>query len=226
VTVARRRRRLGFGLIAFGLAGLVLVLAAALLVLATLGAVGDAATGFERQRAELLAMVDPAASALSDAADSASRAGASLTEASEASRRAADLTGRMATSFEGIAGLGSFDIFGTKPFAGVSSGFTNLATQSRALSTDLTSTADALTTNVADSQSVASDLRSLSDRLRQLETTVQGSGGIGGSTTLPIALAQLVLLALLAWISVPAIASIWLGRRLVRNQPIKLGIEG
>src|SRR6185437_14984706 len=95
VIVARRRRRLGFGLIAFGLTGLVLVVAAALLVLATLGAVGDAATGFERQRAQLLEMVDPAASALSDAADGAAHAGASLTRASDASRRAADLTGRM-----------------------------------------------------------------------------------------------------------------------------------
>jgi len=226
VTVARRRRRLGFGLIAFGLTGLLLVVAAALLVLATLGAVGDAATGFERQRAELLAMVDPAASALSNAADSAAHAGASLTQASDASRRAADLTGRMATSFEGLAGLGSFDIFGSRPFAGVSSGFSDLAAQARTLSTDLTSTADTLTMNVADSASVASDLRSLSDRLRQLETTVQGSDGVGASTTLPIALAQFVLLALLAWFSVPAIASIWLGRRLVRNQPIKLGLEG
>jgi len=226
VTVARRRRRLGFGLIAFGLTGLLLVVAAALLVLATLGAVGDAATGFERQRAELLAMVDPAASALSGAADSAAHAGASLTQASDASRRAADLTGRMATSFEGLAGLGSFEILGSRPFANVSSGFTDLATQARSLSTDLTSTAESLTTNVADSQSVAGDLRSLADRLRRLETTVQTSGGIGGSTTLPIALAQFVLLALLAWFSVPAIASLWLGRRLVRNQPINLPLRG
>src|SRR6185295_5611312 len=157
VTVARRRRRLGFGLIAFGLTGLVLVVAAALLVLATLGAVGDAATGFERQRAQLVEMVDPAASALSDAADGAAHAGASLTRASDASRRAADLTGRMATSFEGLAGLGSFDILGSRPFAGVSSGFSDLAAQARTLSTDLTSTADTLTMNVADSASVASD---------------------------------------------------------------------
>jgi hypothetical protein len=226
VSVARRRRRLGFGFIAFGASGLVLVVIAALLTLATLGAVGDAATDFERQRAELLSMVDPAAAALSDAADSASHAGASLTEASDASRRAADLMGRMATSFEGLAGLGSLDIFGAKPFAGVSSQFTDVAAQSRALSGDLTSTADALTTNVADSQSVASDLRSLADRLRQLETTVQGSGDAGAATGLPIALAQVVLLALLAWFAVPALACIWLGRRLLQKQSIGAALEG
>jgi hypothetical protein len=224
VTIARRRRRLGFGLVAFGGSGLVLAVIAALLVLATLGAVGDAATAFERQRTELLSMVDPAASALSDAADSASRAGASLTEASDASRRAADLSGRLATSFDSLAGLGSLEILGSRPFAGFSSQFTDVAAQSRALAGDLTSTADALTTNVADSQSVASDLRSLADRLRQLETTVQGSGGQGQSAGLPVALAQVVVIGLLAWFAAVALASIWLGLQLVRNRPLRLGL--
>jgi len=225
VTVARRRRRLGLGLIAFGATGLVLVVVAAALVLATLGTVGDAATAFERQRAELVAMVEPAATALSDAADSASRAGTSLTEASDASRRAADLTGRLATSFDSLAGLGAVDILGTRPFAGVTSQFGDVAAQSRALASDLTSTADALTTNVADSESVATDLRSLADRLRQLETTVQGSGSPGGSAGLPVALAQVVVIGLLAWFGAIAVASMWVGLRLFRNRPIRLGLE-
>jgi len=225
VTVARRRRRLGYGLVAFGASGLVLALIAAVLVLATFGAVGDAASGFERQRTELLSMVEPAASALTDAADSASHAGASLTEASDASRRAADLTGRLATSFDGLAGLGSVDILGSRPFAGFSSQFTDVAAQSRTLATDLNSTADALTTNVTDSEAVASDLRSLADRLRQLETTVQGSGSPGGSAGLPVALAQVVVIGLLAWFGAIAVASMWVGLRLFRNRPIRLGLE-
>jgi len=224
VTTARRRRRLGFWLVAYGVAGLVLVMAAAVLLLGSLGAVGNAATGFERQRAELVSMLEPAAAALSDAADSATRAGTSLTAASDASRRAADLTSRLATSFDALAGLGSVDILGTHPFGGVSSQFTDVAGQSRALSTDLTSTAAALSTNVADSQSVATNLRSLADRLRQLQTTV-GSGGGPGSTALPIAAAEVVLLGLLAWLSIPAIVSIWLGRRLVRNERIPFVLE-
>jgi len=220
VTVARRRRRLGFGLVAFGASGLALAVIAAVLVLATLGAVGDAASGFERQRTELLSMVKPAASALTDAADSASHAGASLTEASDASRRAADLTSRMATSFESMAGLGSVEIFGSRPFAGFSSQFTDVAAQSRSLSSDLSSTADALTTNVTDSESVANDLRSLADRLRQLETTLQPSSGGGTSAGLPILAAQIVLLGILAWFAVLAVGCIWVGLRVARNQSI------
>jgi len=215
---ARRRRRLGWGLVSFGVAGVVLVVAAAALVIGSLAAVDNAATGFDRQRAELVSMLQPAASTLSDAADSASHAGASLTAASDASRRAADLTSRLATSFDSMAGLGSFEILGARPFAGVSSQFADTATQSRTLSSDLGSTADALATNVADSEAVAADLRSLADRLTQLETSVGGTGGGGSSTSLPIGLARLVLLGLLAWFSIPALASIWLGRRVLRSR--------
>ena len=43
-------------MLAFGLSGLVLLLAAAALVFGSLAAVDDAATGFERQRAELFAL--------------------------------------------------------------------------------------------------------------------------------------------------------------------------
>jgi hypothetical protein len=205
--------------LAFGIAGLILVIGAAALVLGSLAAVNQAATGFEQQRQELAAMIEPASAALSDAADAAEHAGGSLTAASDASRRAADLTNRLAASFESMAGLGSFEIFGTKPFAGVTSQFTDTATQSRALSTDLTATADALGTNVADSQAVAADLRTLADRLDQIEASLRGAGGDGdaaASSGMPIALATALLLGLLAWLSVPAIAAIWLGRMLLR----------
>jgi ABC-type transporter Mla subunit MlaD len=212
----RRRRRLGWGLVSFGVAGLVLVAAAAALVVGSLAAVDDAATGFEHQRAELVSMLEPAASAMSDAADSAAHAGSSLTAASDASRRAADLTNRLAASFDAMAGLGSFEILGSRPFAGITSQFNDTATQSRALSTDLGTTADALATNVADSQAVSADLRSLADRLTQLQASIGGAGGAGSTSSLPIALARLVLLGLLAWFSIPAIVSTWLGSRLIR----------
>jgi hypothetical protein len=217
---ARQRRRLGFGLIAFGISGLVLVIAAAALVFGSLAAVDQAASGFERQRTELLAMIGPAAATLSDAANSASHAGASLTEAGDASRRAADLTNRLAASFDAMAGLGSFEILGSRPFSDVGSQFRDAGAQSRALSGELASTAGALTTNVTDSQAVSADMRSLANRLTQLETSLAGTVGAGTSASLPIGVARLVLLGLLVWFSIPAIASIWLGRRLTRARSV------
>jgi hypothetical protein len=210
---------------AFGATGLVLVLALTVLLLGSIAAIGDAASGFERQRTELVSMLEPAATSLSDAADSAAHAGSSLTAASDASRRGADLTNRLATSFDSMAGLGSVDIFGTRPFAGVSSQFSDVAVQSRALSADLTSTADALATNVADSQAVAGDLRSLADRLGHLKDELQ-AGGVTTSSGTPILAAELLVLALLAWLAVPALASLWLGWRLRRRAPGGAGPRG
>jgi hypothetical protein len=217
---------LGLGLMTFGVTGLLLLLVTAMLLLGSLRSIGDAASGFERQRTEILAMLDPAASALSDAADSAAHAGSSLTAASDASRRGADLTSRLATSFESMAGLGAVDIFGTRPFAGVTAGFSDVAAQSRALSVDLASTADALATNVTDSQAVSTDLHSLADRLAQLEAELRASGGVTTSSGPPILAVELLFLALLLWLAVPAVASLWLGWRLTRGPLPNLDARG
>ena len=214
-----RRRRIGVGLLAFGLSGLVLLLAAAALVFGSLAAVDDAATGFERQRAELLAMLGPASSAMDRAATSASNAGASLTSSAEAAEQAAMLTTRLASSFEGLASLSSFEILGSRPFAGLAGEFSLVGADARALSADLTSTAEALRTNVADTAAVAADLRTLATQLDALEARLAASdGGSLGSATAALNAARIVLVGLLAWLAVPAVLSTWLGWRLTRRR--------
>jgi hypothetical protein len=214
-----RRRRVGWGLIAFGLAGLVLVGAAGALVLGSLTAVDAAVTGFENQRKELVAMLGPASDALSGAAQSASNASASLTETSQAARNAAELTTRLAVSFESLASLGSFTILGARPFAEVANQFAAVGVEARELSGDLNTTADSMTTNIADSQAVAADLLALSEQLDRLEASLAESGTPGGpDASLPLNIARLVLLGMLAWLAVPALASIWIGGRLTRSR--------
>lgn len=217
LTRRSRRRRLGVGLLAFGVSGLVLLLAAAALVFGSLAAVDDAATGFERQRAELLAMLGPASSALDSAATSVSNAGASLTSSAAAADQASGLTTRLATSFEGLTALSSFEILGARPFAGIAGEFSGVAADARALSTDLVSTAAALRTNVADTTAVAGDLRSLATKLDALEASLAspGSGSLG-SAAAALTAARFVLVGLLVWLAVPAVLSTWLGWRLTR----------
>ena len=111
------------GLVAFGVAGLVLIGAAGALVLASLGAVDDAATSFEEQRAEIVAMLAPASAALESAAATAANAGSGLNETRDAAAQASELMTRLATSFESLAALGSFDILGARPFAALSGQF-------------------------------------------------------------------------------------------------------
>lgn len=210
------RRRLGVGLLAFGGTGIALVLAAVVLVLGSLSAVDAAAAGFERQRAEAVALLGPAQDALEHAGSSASNAAGSLIQASTAADQASQLTTRLADSFEDLAALGSFELFGARPFASMSAQFTAVASDARALSIDLSATAGSLRANVADSEAVAADLRALALQLDRLETSL-GGASTGDATNLPIATARIVLLGLLAWMAVPALASCWLGWRLARR---------
>lgn len=220
------RRRLGVGLFAFGATGIALVLAALVLVLGSLSAIDDAATGFERQRAEAVAMLGPASAALTDAATSASNASGSLTQAGSAADRAASLTTRLAESFDGLAVLGTFEIFGVRPFAGLDQQFSAVAADARGVSTDLSATASSLRANVVDAQSVATDLRALAAHLDRLEASLGGpgagtAGGSGASTAsdlhLPILAAEIVVLGLLGWMAIPAVAACWLGWRFARR---------
>jgi hypothetical protein len=215
------RRRLGTALLGFGAIGLALLLTLAVLVALSLDGLGRAATDLARQRDEAIAMLEPAAAALDEAATSAANAGSSLTTAGAAARRAAELTNRLAGAFDGLALLGSFDVFGTRPFGGLTEQFTGVATEARALSADLTTTASALDANVTDSATVAADLRAIADQLERLQGSAGGNEGTSASDPAAagnlLRLALAVILALLAWLVVPAIAAIEIGRRWRRS---------
>lgn len=211
------RRRLGSALVGFGAVGLALLVTLAILVGLSLDGLGRAAADLARQREEAIAMLQPAASALDEAATSAANAGASLTTASTAARRASDLTTRLASSFDGLALLGSFEVLGARPFGSLAGEFASVATEARGLSADLATTAAALDANVGDSARVATALRALADQLERLRVSVAGSDGAPASdpetaeALLRMALA--IILVLLAWLAVPAIAAIEIGRR-------------
>jgi hypothetical protein len=214
------RRRLGLGLIAFGIAGLVLIGSAGALVFASLSAVGDAATGLEAQRTQLVGMLGPASAALERAAASASNAGTSLSETRDSAAQAATLMTRLSASFDSLASLGSFDILGARPFASLSGQFTQVATESRTLSTDLSTAAAAMDSNITDSEGVAGDLRTLADQLSELDTSLgaspDGPAPNAAGASLPIDLAKVVLVGLLLWLAVPAIAALSIGWRWYR----------
>ena len=191
---------------------------AAVLVFSSLSAVNDAATGFERQRTEIVAMLGPASDALDRAATSATNAGTSLAATNAAATRAASLTSNLADSFDRLAAATTFEILGTRPFGELESQFTAVATDSRSVSADLAATSAALATNITDSAAVAADMRALADQLDTLEASLGAEPGSAASSasSLPIGVAGVVLAGLLIWLAVPALASIWLGWRLTR----------
>ncbi|HUG28942.1 MAG TPA: hypothetical protein VMQ65_00300 [Candidatus Limnocylindria bacterium] len=219
---ARARRRLGSGLVAFGLIGLILLAAAAALVLDSLSAIDDAASSFDRQQTELVAMLRPASAALATAAASAANAGTSLTTTSAAADRAGILATNLADSFDGLAALGSFELFGARPFAGLSQDFGAAGADARALATDLRTAAASLRTNAADAVAVAANLRFLATQLETLVGNLDSGtepGSVGGpmsNATAQLGLARLVLIGLIAWLAVPALASTVVGWRMVK----------
>ncbi len=230
----RARRRLGAALLSFGLAGVVLLVSAAVLVLGSLNAIDQAATGFERQRTELLAMLRPASAALRNAAASASNAGASLATTSGAADRAGLLATNLADSFDGLANLGAFEVFGARPFAGLSAEFAAVGSDARILAGDLGTVAQSMRANATDAASVAADLSSLAAQLEALASSLgTPAGPEPGASPIPgtgspsptasigfqLGLARAVVFGLLAWLTVPAVASTVVGWRLFRTRP-------
>jgi hypothetical protein len=218
------RRRLGTALIAFGAVGIVLLLAVAILVGLSLDGLGRAATDLAAPRDEAIAMLEPAAAGSSMAIASSRWAARSV-----AARRAADLMNRLAGAFDGLATLGSFDLFGARPFEAVTGQFGSIATEARALAADLGTTSVALDANVADSTAVATDLRALADQLDRLRDSVQDDGAPATDPTTAgtlLRVALIVILALLAWLAVPAIAAIEIGRRWRRGRETRVDSRG
>jgi hypothetical protein len=210
-------RRIGAGLIAFGVVGLALIALVVALVLGPLGSLGDAAGGFDRQRAQLLELLEPATQTLDHAGTSAANAGVSLGQAAVAARDAAGLTLQLADAADKLAQLGSVDVLGTRPFSDAAGSFAELATRSRTLSTNLMTTADSVTSNVSDTAGAASDLHTLARQLDGLRSSLGPTGGTSLSASTAFDLMRIVLVGLLAWLAVPAIVAIALGVRLVRG---------
>jgi hypothetical protein len=211
------RQRLSQLLLAFGGIGLVLILATAALVAILLGQLDAAASSLSKGQAQLTAMLEPASSSLHDAATAAGHAGASLSASEAAARDGATLTVQMAVAMDQMHALASVDILGARPFGAAAASFSELATRSRSLSASLTTTADSLAADTTDSAAVSADLDRLASQLDALRA--------GTETAAPtdldagIGLLRIVLLGLLGWLAVPAIASLWLGRRLrTQNQ--------
>jgi hypothetical protein len=216
--VTRDRRRFGGALLGFGLAGLIVLAGTAAVIVGTLGPIEAAANDVDRQRVELVELLDSASDALRQAADGAGNAGASLTQSATAARDGAALAARMAEAFDGLTVISDLDVFGTRPFAELGASFAEVATRARSLTDNLASTADALETNEADARRSAGDLRDLADRLGELQATLatdpaepETAAAFGA-----IALVRIVLLGLIAWLLVPAIVATALGWRWLR----------
>jgi hypothetical protein len=222
----RRRRRLGLSLAAFGLLGLLLTAAAASLVIGSLGALAGVAASLDRQRADLVDLIDPAAAALNRSADSAANASVSLTSSAAAAEDAAALMTQLADSMDAMSRAASFQVFGTQPFGAAAASLAQVAASSRTLSGDLHTTAASIASNVTDSAGVAADLRDLARQLTAIGASAKASGSASTLSATALDFGRVVLLGLLAWLAIPALIALWLGVQLSRGRWPRAWLEG
>ena len=201
----------------FGLAGLLLTVAAATLVLGSLGALAGVAASLDRQRADLVDLIEPAAAALNRSADSAANASVSLTASAAAAEDAAALTSQLADSMDAMSQAASFQVFGTQPFGAAAASLGQVAASSRKLSGDLHTTATTISANVTDSAGVAADLRDLAGQLEAIGRSANAAGSASTLSATALDFGRVVLLGLLAWLAIPGLVALWLGIRLWRG---------
>jgi prefoldin subunit 5 len=215
--VQRRRRAIGAGLTAYGLAGIV---AGFVIVGATL-AVGSglepAVASVERQRDALVASLERSSSALDqsaaiagDAAAGAQQAAAIASQSADVSRQLAETLSRLSSTF------GDFGILGTRPFEPLAEDAAQVAAQLRGIATNLDALGISLSRIAREIPPLAVELEAVAAELTTLATEL-------ATFAVPDAAAEAFrwlvvgVVMLVAWLLVPALASLAAGIALLRR---------
>jgi hypothetical protein len=201
-----RQRQFAWGLVAYGLVGVLLAAASAFLVIRAMPVLAS----IDRQRTEIVRALDVTAATIDDIEQGAARAGASLRSAAESARGAASLSGDLSGTMTSLRDTsGSMSILGSRPFAELADDFDRVAGRASALASNMTSLAGSLDSNTLDFATVSADATALRLQVTQLRDVLRGDG----PAALDGSLDRLLLLALafLLWLAAPAIASLALG---------------
>ncbi len=213
----RRRRRVGAGLTAYGLTGLV----AGVLVVAATIAVGlgmePALASVDRQRDAVVASLEASAASLEktaalvdDAAGAVQNTSDIASEAANVSRRIADTLARLATTF------GTFGVLGNQPFAPLASDATQLAEQLRGIATDLDALGIRLGTISRSLPPLAADIAATSTQLANVGTELAALE-VPAAAAAAFGWLLLGVVVLVAWLLVPAVVALVVGIALLRR---------
>ncbi len=211
---ARRRRRLGRLMIAYGLVGLLIIVAVASGLGYASIRLGDVASRLDTQRDTMVRVLDSVDRAIRSAGDSTERLDTTLTASKTAISEGAALSRLLSEASRSIVGLGSVQILGQQPFTGLAASFGVVADQAQALASSLDRTSSALEANASDVSALGQRLDDVSAELRGIRRTL---AAVDLDGAMAVQLALLVLICLLVWLALPALLAIWIGRRLTRT---------
>lgn len=190
----RTSRMIAFALIAYGIAGLVLLSILGMAILPMTNTIDTIAHSS--------ADVSDALASTRDAFDGF---GASLTEAQRSAERAATAARSSSRAATDLANGMSLSIFGAQPLLSLATGFRQQGTDLAALADELDQLAASLASNGDDVRELRGEVATLHARATALGTTTSGP-----SWLVP------ALLLLLAWMALPALGALLGGLVLLR----------
>ncbi len=195
-------RAAGVGLVAYGVLGIVLIVVSLV--------VGSAGLGrAEQLTGSLSSTLTAAATTARSSVTALDNLRGGVTQSSTAADDAGKLVDQASSTSAQLAAAMSLSIFGTQPLLPMAANFNELSTQLQSLSGDLDSISTALDTS-------GSDLDRLHDDMQRLTVRLEGlSGSRGTAAIIAGGGLRLAFLALLAWLSVPALGSLLLGAALL-----------
>lgn len=205
-------RRLATGLITYGAIGLILSLIAAIALVYGAVRLSSVAERVDRQIATVVETLGRTATALDDAAASASSFATTIERTPPAVRQTAQTVTDLRTDLRSVqAQMASITILGASPLSGVSDAFGRMASNLEGLderleliATDLESNRGALIAN-------ADSLRGFGAQLEAVSTELE-SGSIRDSLDDVLVAALILSVVLVVWMIIPAAGALWLGR--------------
>jgi hypothetical protein len=195
------RSTLAWGLIAYGVAGLLLSI-----VGVTFGL--DAAGRLEQLAAATDQTLEAAARSTAAAAASFDSIDASLVSAEDSVAQAAMLAADAGATLDSLSAAMNLSVFGAQPLRPLADEFADAADQAAALATTLTTTAGSVTDVRTDATAIGNELEGLADELHALRGSVPPD---------PVPIRGLVAL-LIAYLTLPAVAALVAGLLTLRAQ--------
>lgn len=195
------RSTLAWGLVAYGVVGLVLSI-----IGFTFGL--DAADRLERLTAATDATLEAAARSTAAAADSFEAIDASLVNAEDSVAQAATLSADAGATLDALSAAMNLSVFGAQPLQPLADEFADAADQAEALATTLGTTVGSVADVRTDAEAIGVELEALAGELDALRASVPPD---------PVPVRGLVVL-LLAYLTLPAVAALLAGSLMLRAQ--------
>lgn len=210
------RRRLGAGLLAFGMVGVVLAgLVSAALVAGGL-AVRDLDQRLLEDQARIAASLTRVSATMESLAITTEHAGSTLTSAGDTLGNARDTLGDVATTTVSVAAAIDIDILGKHPFAGAAEDLQALARRIQTFEADADELAQRLATNATAATAMTTQIRLLKGQVNEVAARVAGFDRIDQLVGLVVG-GIVVAGALTAWVLVGAAFCAWAGWRMRRT---------